>query len=45
MKWHVKYAPQNGIHVSPTFMVDGLVVPDISSGDTVKTWLDKQKLV
>ncbi len=25
VKWHCKYARQNGIHVSPTFMVDGLV--------------------
>jgi hypothetical protein len=26
---------QNAIHVSPTFMVDGLVQPDMSSGDPV----------
>jgi hypothetical protein len=25
VKWHCKYARQNGIHVSPTFMIDGLV--------------------
>ena len=25
IKWHCKYARQNGIHVSPTFMIDGLV--------------------
>lgn len=41
MKWHAKYARQNGIHASPTFMVDGLIAPDISSGDTVDTWLEK----
>ena len=35
MKWHAKYARQNGIHTTPTFMVDGLVVPDMSSGDDV----------
>ena len=23
IKWHCKYARQNGIHVSPTFMIDG----------------------
>lgn len=41
MTWHAKYARQNGIHTTPTFMVDGLVVPDISSGDDVDTWLEK----
>ena len=39
MKWHCKYARQNGIHVSPTFMVNGLVQPDMSSGDTVSDWV------
>ena len=38
IKWHCKYARQNGIHVSPTFMIDGLVHPDISSGDAVASW-------
>ena len=38
IKWHCKYARQNGIHVSPTFMIDGLVQPDISSGDAVSDW-------
>ncbi|QKZ04734.1 DsbA family protein [Pseudomonas eucalypticola] len=38
VKWHCKYARQNGIHVSPTFMVDGLVQGAISSGDTVAEW-------
>jgi len=41
MKWHARYARQNGIHTTPTFMVDGLVVPDMSSGDDVDTWLRK----
>lgn len=39
LKKHTKYARQNGIHVSPTFMVDGLVSPGISSGDSVEQWL------
>jgi len=39
MKWHAKYARQNGIHSTPTFMVNGLVVSDMNSGDTVDTWL------
>jgi hypothetical protein len=29
----LQYARQNGIHVSPSFMIDGLVQPDMSSGD------------
>lgn len=39
IKWHCKYARQNGIHVSPTFMIDGLVRPDLSSGDDVEAWV------
>ena len=38
IKWHCKYARQNGIHVSPTFMIDGLVEPGMSSGDTIQDW-------
>jgi hypothetical protein len=38
IKWHCKYARQNGIHVSPTFMIDGLVRPEIGSGDDVSAW-------
>ena len=38
IKFHCKYARQNGIHVSPTFMIDGLVHPNISSGDSVADW-------
>jgi predicted DsbA family dithiol-disulfide isomerase len=39
IKWHSKYARQNGIHVSPTFMIDGLVQPDMGSGDAVSDWV------
>jgi len=41
MKWQARYARQNGIHTTPTFMVDGLVAADMSSGDTVETWRTK----
>ncbi len=41
IKWHCKYARQNGIHVSPTFMIDGLVQADISSGDSVADWASR----
>jgi hypothetical protein len=39
VKWHCKYARQNGIHVSPTFMIDGLIEPGIGSGDAVGDWV------
>jgi hypothetical protein len=41
VKWHTKYARQNGIHVSPTFMVNGLVQPNMSSGDSVSDWMSR----
>ena len=41
VKWHCKYARQNGIHVSPTFMVDGLVQTDMGSGDAVSAWVSR----
>jgi protein-disulfide isomerase len=41
IKRHCRYARQNGIHVSPTFMIDGLVQPDISSGDAVASWVER----
>ena len=41
VKWHSKYARQNGIHVSPTFMIDGLVHADMSSGDPVVDWVSR----
>lgn len=39
VKAHTRYARQNGIHVSPTFMVDGLVQADLGSGDDIGRWL------
>jgi hypothetical protein len=41
IKSHCKYARQNGIHVSPTFMIDGLVQADMSSGDAVADWASR----
>ena len=41
VKWHCKYARQNGIHVSPTFMIDGLVEPGMNSGDSVSEWASR----
>lgn len=41
VKWHAKYGRQNGIHLSPTFMIDGLVQADMSSGDAVANWVSR----
>jgi hypothetical protein len=41
VKWHCKYARQNGTHVSATFLIDGLVEADMSSGDSVADWLSR----
>jgi hypothetical protein len=41
IKWECRYARQNGIHVSPSFMIDGIVQPDMSSGDEISAWLAK----
>jgi protein-disulfide isomerase len=41
IKWHCRYARQNGIHVSPTFMIDGLVETGMSSGDAVADWVSR----
>lgn len=38
IKWHCKYARQNGIHASPTFMLNGVVQPGMGSGDSVADW-------
>src|ERR1700742_2952903 len=38
---HCRYARQNGIHVSPTFMIDGLEEPGMSSGDAVADWVSR----
>lgn len=40
IKWHAKYARQNGIHSTPTFMLNGLVQPSMGSGDSVQQWAE-----
>ena len=44
VKRQTKYSRQNGIHVSPTFMVDGIVQADIGSQDPIEDWLAKLDL-
>jgi hypothetical protein len=38
LRWHTKYCRQNGVHVSPTFAVNGLINPAMSSGQTIEEW-------
>lgn len=38
LKYTIKFSRQNGIHVSPTVLWDGLVVNEISSGWGEKEW-------
>lgn len=40
IKWHSKYARQNGVHGSPTFMLNGLIRPEMGSGDSAHDWAD-----
>jgi protein-disulfide isomerase len=39
LRWHTKYARQNGAHVTPTLMIDGLVRAELASGDPVEKWV------
>jgi len=41
IKWHCKYARQNGVHVSPTFMINGLIQPEMGSGDEISEWAQR----
>jgi hypothetical protein len=38
MRWHARYYRQNGIHESPTFMVNRLVEPKMNSRQTIEEW-------
>ena len=38
LRWHVRYARQNGIHSSPSFAIDRIVEPRMASGQTVEEW-------
>lgn len=45
LKGHTRFARQNGIHASPTVMVDGLVDDHIASRDEIGDWVEKLGLV
>jgi len=40
LKYNTKFSRQNGIHVSPTVMWDGLVANEVSSGWEQQDWVD-----
>ncbi len=40
LRRHTRHARQNGIHESPTFMIDGLVEPDMGSAQRVEEWAE-----
>lgn len=40
MKWYVKHGRKNGIHVTPTVLVNGIEEPSISSGWTPDAWAE-----
>jgi hypothetical protein len=45
LRWHVKYCRQNGVHVSPSFAINRILEPAMSSGQTVDEWLDVLQLL
>jgi glutaredoxin len=38
VKWHTKYARQNGVHSSPSFAINGLVNDAMGSGQSIEEW-------
>jgi len=44
LKKHTRFARQNGIHVSPSVMVDGLVNERIGSRDEIDVWLEVMEM-
>lgn len=38
VKWHAKYARQNGVHSSPSFAVNGLINDAMGSGQSIDEW-------
>jgi hypothetical protein len=44
LRWHVKYSRQNGVHVSPSFAVNRIIEPAMSSGQTIEEWLQILRL-
>lgn len=41
LKYFIRQSRQNGIHVSPTVLVDGVVESSLESGTPLETWVEK----
>jgi hypothetical protein len=41
LRWHTRYARQNGVHESPTFAVNRLIDGSMSSGQSIEEWAGK----
>ncbi|MDF7675063.1 thioredoxin domain-containing protein [Acetobacteraceae bacterium ESL0709] len=41
IKRHARFSRQNGVHVSPTFMVNGLIDGRFSSGEEIEKWAER----
>ncbi|HET7715978.1 MAG TPA: thioredoxin [Bauldia sp.] len=39
LRWNVRYARQMGVHSSPSFAIERMVEPQMSSGQSVDEWL------
>jgi len=39
LRWNVRYGRQMGVHSSPSFAIDRMVEPQMSSGQPVEEWL------
>jgi len=39
LRWNVRYGRQMGVHSSPTFAIDRMVEPQMSSGQSIEEWI------
>ena len=44
LRWHTRYARQNGVHVSPTFLVNRIVNTTMCSGQAIEEWAKEMGL-
>ena len=43
IRWHAKYTRQTGVHSSPSFVINGIIEPGMSSGQSVEEWAELLK--
>ncbi len=41
LRWNVRYGRQMGVHESPSFAIERMVEPKMSSGQSVEEWADR----